>query len=135
MYAKRLIVAVAFGFVTAIICVLLAVLALKQEYTVFTTLYVLINRTLAGVIIGISAIRLGWFKHGALIGLIASLPMAAGGMLYPDNVVVVIATVILGVIYGIIIEFFTSVVFSAPSIWSPSRQTAKGFYEKPIPST
>jgi hypothetical protein len=77
------------------------------------------SRTLIGLAIGISAMRLGhWSMHGLVMGLLFSLPLAFGSLLAPDNpdfsqVSMFVWTVILGMIYGLLIELITTVFFKA----------------------
>ena len=110
---KRLFIALFFGFLTGILCVLLGMYGLKDTYTISLILYVLANRTLIGFVIGISSLSMNWKLHGSLMGFIASIPFALGVMLEPGKLGVFIASLLLGTVYGLIIEFFTTVVFKA----------------------
>ena len=79
----------------------------------------IISRTLIGFAIGISCLSLKhWAIHGAVMGLIFSLPLAFSGLMAPESpeynkVGIFLWTVILGMIYGLLIEVITSVVFKA----------------------
>ncbi|MEW6364041.1 MAG: hypothetical protein AB1714_05320 [Acidobacteriota bacterium] len=80
---------------------------------------IVLSRTLIGVAIGISAVALGhWSVHGLVMGLLFSLPLAFGGLMAPDNpqfskTQMFISTIVLGMIYGLLIELITSVFFKA----------------------
>lgn len=96
-----------------LICFLGGKYGLKDDITTTEFLYIMVNRTLIGFVIGISALRLPWAWHGIVMGLIVGLPFAAGCLLEPDNVETAIAALILGAVYGFLIELFTSVVLGA----------------------
>ena len=78
-------------------------------------LQILASRTLIGFAIGISALKMKWWIHGPLMGLVFSVPMAFSGLMAVgyNPVWMISATIIMGIIYGFIIELFTTVVFKA----------------------
>jgi hypothetical protein len=110
---RRLVVATIFGFLMGVVCYLGGRFGLKDEIGTAALVYILVNRTLIGFVIGISPIRMRWPVHGAFMGILVGLPFAVGCLLEPDNVETAIAALILGGIYGFLIELFTSVVFGA----------------------
>jgi hypothetical protein len=77
------------------------------------------SRTLIGFAIGISSITLGhWSIHGLVMGMLFSVSLAASGLMAPDNpefskVSMFVWTVVLGMIYGLLIELITTVFFKA----------------------
>jgi uncharacterized membrane protein len=115
---RRLIVATVMGFVTGFICYLLASSG-PGELPAAVAYQIILSRVLAGFAIGISIFKVGhWLIHGAVIGIIFSLPIAFSGMMALDNPeysksMMFIMTVVLGLIYGILIEFVTTVLFKA----------------------
>jgi len=82
-------------------------------------LQIITSRTLIGLAIGISALSLGhWTVHGLVMGFLFSLPLAFGGLLAEETsgfspAAMWISTVVLGMIYGLLIELITSVLFKA----------------------
>lgn len=80
---------------------------------------IIASRTLIGFAIGISSLKLGhWTVHGLVMGLLFSLPMAFSGLMAPESpefskMGMWIATVVMGMIYGLLIEVITSVLFKA----------------------
>jgi hypothetical protein len=115
---KRFIVATLAGIGTGFVCFALASSgpsALPQP----VAYQIILSRTLIGFAIGISIFKLGhWTIHGGVIGLIFSLPLAFSGLMATDNPEfsksgMFIITIVLGIIYGILIEFITSVLFKA----------------------
>ena len=80
---------------------------------------IITSRTLIGVVIGISSIALGhWSIHGLVMGMLFSLPLAFSSLMAPDNPdfsksAMFVWTVVLGMIYGLLIELITTVFFKA----------------------
>ncbi|MFQ6082787.1 MAG: hypothetical protein ACE5WD_05445 [Candidatus Aminicenantia bacterium] len=109
LFTKRVIIATIFGVIFGIICWLFA----RSEGTLawYISLNIILSRTLIGFAIGISSWRIPWWLHGILLGFIFSLPMAFGGFVKGWSIFS--ASLILGVIYGFLIELFTSIVFKA----------------------
>jgi hypothetical protein len=59
-----------------------------------------------------------WSLNGILMGLIFSLPAGFGAMLGPKNpefshTMMFVSTIVMGMIYGLLIELLTTVVFKA----------------------
>jgi hypothetical protein len=124
MSAKRLVVSTFFGFFAGIICYLGGKYGLGDDISTSMFLYILVNRTLIGFVIGISALRLHWALHGPLMGLLVGIPFAAGCLLEESNVETAIAALILGVLYGLMIELFTSIVFGAKQVGLGRRSSS-----------
>lgn len=115
---KRTIVATISGVIFGFVCLGLASSspgALSWPVAV----QIVMSRTLIGFAIGISSLSFGhWAFHGLLMGLIFSLPLAFSGLMAPDNpefskTAMWAWTVVLGMIYGLLIEVITSVFFKA----------------------
>ena len=87
---------------------------------------IITSRTLIGLAIGISSLRLGhWSIHGLVMGALFSVPLAFSGLMAPDNPdfpksSMFAFTILLGMIYGLLIELITSVLFKA-RVPSPPR--------------
>lgn len=124
MRVKRLVVSTIFGFVAGIICYLGGKYGLKDDISTAMFLYILVNRALIGFVIGISPFRMHWALHGLLMGLIVGVPFTAGCLLEESNLETAIAALILGALYGLMIEFFTSIVFRARPMKLSRRQGA-----------
>ena len=110
--AKRVIIATICGFVFGIVCMLLAS---SGPNPIPTSLKwsIIFSRALMGFTIGISALRLSWWLHGVVIGFIASIPMALPVM---DRLNIMIGTLVMGIIYGVLTELITSVLFKAKAV-------------------
>jgi hypothetical protein len=115
---KRITVATLSGVLFGFVCYWLASSGAGQLSWPIAVQIVL-SRTLIGVAIGISCIRLHhWAVHGLLMGLIFSLPLSFSGLMAPENpefsrAAMFISTVVLGMVYGLLIEVITSLVFRA----------------------
>ena len=115
---KRLIIATLLGLVFGFVCLSLAKSG-GSEISTALALSIVLGRLLIGFTIGISKFSFKhWSIHGLLIGLIVSLPAGFGAMLGPENPnfthqMMFFSTVITGMIYGLLIELVTSVIFKA----------------------
>ena len=111
---KRVIIATICGFAFGLVCMWMAScnpdstepLACGIKWTI------IFSRTLMGFTIGVSAIRMGWWLHGIIIGAIGSVPMMFSVM---DRPGIMIGTLVMGIIYGFLTELITSVIFKAKS--------------------
>ena len=115
---KRIIIATLSGVIFGFVCFGLASIGpTKLPWPVI--LQIIASRTLIGFAIGISCLSLvHWSLHGLIMGLVFSFPLAFSGLLAPENpelskVSMFIWTIILGMIYGLLIEIITSLFFKA----------------------
>ena len=117
---KRLIVATLSGLLFGAVCLGLASSG-PGELPGPVVLQIVASRTLIGFAIGISCLSLGhWSIHGLAMGMIFSIPLAFSGLMAPDSpefskAGMFVATIVLGMIYGLLIEVITSVLFGARS--------------------
>jgi hypothetical protein len=127
--AKRLTIATLSGILSGLVCYGLAssspgVVPGPVVWQIIT------SRALTGFGIGISRVRMGhWAIHGLVLGLLFSLPLAFSGLMAPDSpefskTSMFIWTVVLGMIYGFLIELITSVLLKARIEGQPSAVTA-----------
>ena len=78
---------------------------------------IIASRTLIGLAIGISALKLcHWSVHGLVMGVLFSVPLAFGTLIGPENpeftkTAMFVWTIVLGMVYGLLIEFITTVLF------------------------
>lgn len=118
MKTKRLIISTLMGVVFGFVCFGFASSG-PNEVSLYLALNIILSRTLIGVAIGISRFTCQhWSMHGMIMGLIFSLPMAFGAMLAPENpdynhTMIFVSSLVMGVIYGFLIELITTVVFRA----------------------
>lgn len=118
MSAKRLSIASLCGLLFGFVCFGLASSS-PSGLPWPVAVQIITSRFLIGFGIGISWLRLGhWSIHGLVIGLLFSLPLAFSGLMAPDSPTydrtgVFVWTIILGMIYGLLTELITSVLFKA----------------------
>ena len=116
---KRVVMATLSGVLFGFVCVGFASSGGKLPLPI--VLQIISSRTLIGFAIGISCLKVKhWSIHGLLMGLIFSLPLAFSGLMAPEtpefsSSMMFISTVVMGMIYGILIEVITSVIFKAKS--------------------
>jgi hypothetical protein len=115
---KRLIIAALSGLLFGFVCFSFASSG-PNPLPAPIAFQIILSRTLIGFAIGISSFtKIHWSIHGLLFGLIFSLPLAFSGMMAPESPdynpsIMFTWTVILGMIYGLLIEVITSVIFKA----------------------
>jgi len=118
MKIKRLIIATLLGVAFGFVCNTMASGGGK-EIPLALAINIIVGRALIGFGIGISRFSLKhWSLHGLVMGLIFSIPAAFGALLAPESPEfshsrMFIATLIMGMIYGLLIELITTVVFKA----------------------
>ena len=112
---KRVVIATILGLIFGVVAYLLARPMAPEGGIPGTGIVTLIlGRGMIGFAIGISACRIGWWLHGIIIGLIFSLPMAFGAVWTGFGWTGLVGTLVLGIVFGFLIELITSVVFKAP---------------------
>ena len=121
--AKRVIIATLCGILFGIVCMELASSNPDPANPLTTSAkwLIILSRTLMGFMIGISALRMGWWLHGMVLGFIASIPMAIPVL---DRPSIAFGTLVMGIIYGFLIELITSVLLKAKAPVFAARATA-----------
>ena len=114
---KRLIIATLCGLLFGFVCYGFAS-GSQEEFNLLFLLMLVLSRTLIGVAIGINRFTMGhWAVHGLVMGFIFSLPGAFGAALAPPAEfsagMIFASSLIMGVIYGFLIELITTVIFKA----------------------
>ncbi|MBN1398721.1 MAG: hypothetical protein JXA06_11885 [Bacteroidetes bacterium] len=118
MKTKRLVISTILGVVFGFVCLGFASGGTFALQTALA-LNIILSRTLIGVAIGISRFSCKhWSLHGIIMGFVFSLPTGLGAMLGPEDpafshTAMLTSTIIMGIIYGFLIELITSVVFKA----------------------
>ena len=111
MTKKRVLIATLCGFAAGIICYISGVLLIPIEHNLILFIWVIVNRTLLGFVIGISALRVHWALNGLIVGLTVGLVFPLNAIMLGKEIPLIISVYIMSIIYGVLIEFFTSVVF------------------------
>jgi hypothetical protein len=113
--AKRVIITTICGFVFGLFCMYLASSNPQgtAPLSATTKCLIVISRTLLGFTIGISALRLNWWLHGFVLGIICSIPMAIPVL---DRPGIAVSTIVMGIVYGVLTELITSKGFKAKAV-------------------
>ena len=115
---NRLIIATLLGGLFGFVCYFLASSG-PEPLAWSLAMQIIFSRTLIGFAIGICAYKMGhWTLRGLILGLIFSLPLAFSGLMAPESpdytpTGMFVGTLLLGAIYGLLIEVITSVIFKA----------------------
>jgi len=107
MRGLRVLVTTILGFVFGIICWLRA--SSGGDMGAAAAWSIILKRTLLGFVIGISAWKINYVLHGIILGFIVSIPMALGTLVAKDFKVF-LGILIMGIIYGFLIELITQFV-------------------------
>ena len=110
---KRITIATLFGVVAGVLCATISFSAGIMSFTAVTLVCVLLNRTVMGFAIGISSLRLHWAWNGIVMGLVVGSIFSY--FLYMHGIGIALFTLIGNAIFGLMIEFFTTLVFRAPA--------------------
>ena len=111
MLKYRILVATLCGFIAGIFCYLSGVILIPIEHDLMLFIWVIVNRTLLGFVIGISILKVHWALNGLIVGLTVGLVFPLNAIMIGKELPLIISAYVMGIIYGILIEFFTSVVF------------------------
>lgn len=111
---KRMWIATVSGLIFGFVCYGFASSG-GNEINIWLALSIITSRTLLGFGIGISKFKIHWVLNGLLMGLLFSIPSAFGSMIGPENPeyppsMIAISTIVMGMIYGILIEIITSII-------------------------
>lgn len=110
--SKRLLIATLFGIIFGFVCWGFAASGGPQPW--YFAVSTILGRTLIGFAIGISAFKIAWWLHGIIMGFVFSLPMAFYGFYVPEQgTMIFFGTIVMGIIYGFLIELITTVAFKA----------------------
>jgi len=115
---KRLVVATLSGLLFGFVCFGFACSG-KEDFNSWLAISIILSRTLIGFAIGISRFPMKhWALHGIVMGFIFSLPGAFSAGIAPEGTgmsgeMLFIATMVMGIIYGFLIELITTVFFKA----------------------
>jgi hypothetical protein len=113
MYQRRLFLCMLGGVLSAIICVVGHQIIYGFPKITWDSLAITVaNRLLLGFVIGISCWRINYLLHGAIVGLVVSLSVSIGFL--PGNSIGFLLYTSAGIVYGILIEWLSSVVFNSP---------------------
>lgn len=108
-YAKRLGISTLLGVVAGLLCWMGGT---KAGFVMGGNIVggIILDRAFIGFVIGISSLNWNYLVHGALIGVLGTLPIAATLPSARGFVIILVG----GAIWGLLIELVTTKVFKAP---------------------
>jgi hypothetical protein len=109
VYAKRLAGATLLGLAAGVMC-WQGGESVGVVYTPALIAGTILNRGFIGFVIGISALRWPYFVHGALIGVLGSLPMAV----FATDTRAAVMLTMYGALWGVLIELIVTKALKAP---------------------
>ncbi len=112
---SRIAIATIGGFIAGIFC-MAATISMGTHMTVALAGWILLNRTIMGFVIGTSGLRLHWALHGSVMGLIVGSIFSYAAFVMHQPSILVFGPLIGSVVFGFLIELFTTVVFKRPQV-------------------
>ncbi len=112
---KRIMVATLFGLVAGVLCATLTFSGAGVKFTAVLLGWILLNRAVMGFAIGTSALRLHWAWSGIVMGLVVGSIFSYSLFMTLGSQKLLLLTPIGNAVFGLMIEFFTTVVFKQPA--------------------
>jgi hypothetical protein len=113
---KRLAIATLFGLLAGVICATVASSGHLLRLTTVSLFWILLNRTVMGFAIGASGLRLHWAWNGVIMGLAVGSIFSYYIFMDLGQPTVALLIPIGNAVFGLLIEFFTTVVFKQPAL-------------------
>ncbi len=121
---KRIIIAIIFGLFAGVICASGAFLGGILPFTAANLVWVLLNRAVMGFAIGASGLPVRWAWNGVIMGLVVGSVFSYSLYVNRGDVMLPLVNALVNGLFGLMIEFFTSVVFKAPAVAVERRTVA-----------
>ncbi len=112
---KRIVIATLFGVVAGGICATLTFYGDIAKITALSLGWIFLNRTVLGFVIGASGLKLHWAWNGIVMGLIVGSIFSYFLFMSTGSATLALLTPIGNVVFGLMIEFFTTIVFKQPA--------------------
>ena len=115
---KRIAIATLFGVAAGVICATLAAWGHLLTLTSVLAIWILLNRAVMGFAIGTSGLKLHWAWNGIVMGLVVG-SIFSYFLFINVGVTVMLFNFIGNAVFGLLIEFFTTVVFKQAAFPAP----------------
>jgi len=112
---KRIVVATLFGLVAGGLCASGAFLGHILQFSMVTLLFILLNRAVMGFVIGISGLKLRWAWNGIVLGIVVGSIFSYFLFLTNGAGPLPVVNFFVNGLFGLMVEFFTTVVFKQPA--------------------
>ncbi len=113
--AKRIVIATLFGLVMGGLCAAGTFSSGFLPFSGINLAWVLLNRGIMGFAIAVSGLRLHWAWNGVVIGLVVGSLFSYSLLMSMGPVTIPFVNAVVNGLFGLIIEFFTTVVFKQPA--------------------
>jgi hypothetical protein len=113
---KRITIATLFGLVAGVICATVMFSGGILKLTAVSLVWILLNRTVMGFAIGASGLKLHWAWNGIVMGLVVGSIFSYFLFMNLGVGTLPLVSPIGNAIFGLMIEFFTTVVFKQPAL-------------------
>ena len=114
---KRIMIAVLFGLLAGVLCATAGIFGGFLKFTAVNVVWVLLNRSVMGFAIGASGLKLHWAWNGIVMGLVVGSIFSYFLFMNLGLGTLPVANLLIGnPIFGLLIEFFTTVVFKQPAL-------------------
>jgi len=109
---KRIIIATLFGLLAGVLCATAGIHGGFLKFTAVNVVWVLLNRAVMGFAIGTSGLKLHWAWNGIVMGLVVGSIFSYFLFMNMGLGTLPVVNLLIGnPIFGLLIEFFTTVVF------------------------
>ena len=112
---KRIVIATLFGLALGVVCATATFTSGFLKFTPVNLVWVLLNRGVMGFAVAISGLRLHWAWNGIIVGLVVGSIFSYFLYMHMGFGTVPVANAFMNGVFGLIIEFFTTVVFKQPA--------------------
>jgi len=113
----RFLIALPLGIVAGVVCTWFASSQDPQIWGTPLMWNIITSRLVLGLVIGLGGaftrhpilgFPIPWYIRGCILGGVASIPLASGVMIGASDWSVFWVTILMGIIYGVIIDFFAT---------------------------
>ena len=112
----RIAVSMFFGLVAGSICASGAFYSGMLKFSAIALIWVLLNRVVMGFAIGASGLRVHWAWNGIIVGIATGSIFSYFLFMTNGAGVLPVVNFFVNGIFGLMIEFFTTVVFKQPAL-------------------
>ena len=120
MRGMRLLVTTILGFLFGVVCWLISSSGQPQMPPAMSW-SIIFSRALIRFVIGISGWKINHMIHGIILGFIVSIPMALGSLAF-QGFKIFLGTLIMGMIYGFLIELISHLILKEKQV-APETST------------
>ena len=129
---KRIMIATLFGLVAGVLCATMSFSGGLMKFTAVNLAWILLNRAVMGFAIGTSVLKLRWVWNGIVMGLVVGSTFSYFLFMNGGLGTLPLVNLLIGnPIFGLMIEFFTTVVFKQPALAAFREPRASAAEERP----